>query len=57
MDIEVIRAKQDSIARCVGRIHSKADLSYEELLEDRDRLGDCPQHNARTPVRLQHLRA
>jgi uncharacterized protein YutE (UPF0331/DUF86 family) len=36
MDIEVIRAKQDSIARCIGRIQSKADLSYEELLEDYD---------------------
>lgn len=36
MDIDVIRTKQDSIARCIGRIQSKADLSYEALLEDYD---------------------
>lgn len=36
MDIDVIRAKQDSIARCIGRIQSKAALSYEALLEDYD---------------------
>jgi uncharacterized protein YutE (UPF0331/DUF86 family) len=36
MDIDVIRSKQDSIARCIGRIQSKEDLSYEALLEDYD---------------------
>jgi len=36
MDIEIIRSKQDSIARCVSRIQSKTDLSYEALLEDYD---------------------
>lgn len=36
MDIDVIRAKQDGIARCITRIQSKAHLSYEELLEDYD---------------------
>lgn len=35
-DIDIIRAKQDSIARCIGRIQSKANLSYEQLLEDYD---------------------
>lgn len=36
MDIELIRIKQDSIARCIGRIRSKAGLTYDELLEDYD---------------------
>lgn len=36
MDTDVIRTKQDSIARCIGRIQSKADLSFEALLEDYD---------------------
>lgn len=36
MDIEIIRVKQDSIARCIGRIQSKSELSYETFLEDYD---------------------
>ena len=36
MDIEIIRGKQDSIARCIARIETKSDLSYEGLLEDYD---------------------
>lgn len=36
MDIDLIRAKQDSIARCVQRVQSKAALSYAELLDDYD---------------------
>lgn len=36
MDTDIIRSKQDSIARCMGRIETKVDLSYEALLEDYD---------------------
>lgn len=36
MDIELIRIKQDSIARCIGRIRTKSDLSLEALLDDYD---------------------
>ena len=36
MDIEIIRSKQDSIARCIARIETKRDLSYDALLEDYD---------------------
>jgi len=36
MDIDLIRSKQDSIARSVQRVQSKAGLSREVLLEDRD---------------------
>ncbi len=36
MDIEIIRGKQDSIARCIARIETKKALTYEALLEDYD---------------------
>ncbi len=36
MDTDLIRIKQDSIARCIGRIRTKSDLSYEALLDDYD---------------------
>lgn len=36
MDIDVIRAKQDSIVRCIERIQSKADLPLDALQEDYD---------------------
>lgn len=36
MDIDIIRSKQDSIARCIARIETKSELSYEALLEDYD---------------------
>ncbi len=36
MDTEIIRSKQDSIARCIARIETKRNLPYEALLEDYD---------------------
>ncbi len=36
MDLDVIRAKQDSIVRCIQRISTKKHLSYSELLDDYD---------------------
>ena len=36
MDIELIRARQDSIARCVQRIRTKADLPFRTLVDDYD---------------------
>ena len=36
MDIDIMRSKQDSIARCIARIETKSELSYEALLEDYD---------------------
>lgn len=36
MDIDLIRAKEDSIARCVARVRSKAGLTHEQLLDDYD---------------------
>ncbi|MDA0578640.1 MAG: DUF86 domain-containing protein [Verrucomicrobia bacterium] len=36
MDLELVRSKQDSIVRSLGRIQSKRDLTVKALLEDYD---------------------
>ena len=36
MDRDLVRAKQDSIVRCIERIRTKSDMSYAALLEDYD---------------------
>ena len=36
METNIIRSKQDSIARCIARIETKKQISYEDLLEDYD---------------------
>lgn len=36
MDIDVIRAKEDSIVRCLERVRTKAALTHKQLLGDYD---------------------
>ena len=36
MDNDLIRAKEDSIARCIARVQTKSHLTYEAFLEDYD---------------------
>ena len=36
MDADLVRAKKDSIVRCIRRIESKAGLTLQQLLDDYD---------------------
>jgi uncharacterized protein YutE (UPF0331/DUF86 family) len=36
MDRDLVRAKQDSIVRCIERIRTKSEMSYADLLADYD---------------------
>jgi uncharacterized protein YutE (UPF0331/DUF86 family) len=36
MDIDLIRAKEDSIVRCVQRVRTKSGLTYDQILTDYD---------------------